>query len=205
MTVESASYVNQLDSAKPSSSDSRAEGDDHMRLIKAALLASFPAVGGAVSASHTELSYVDGVTSAIQTQIDAKAPIDSPALTGTPTAPTATVGSGTNQVATTAFVQTAVATATNQSWATTSTATSKTLASLEFCRVTASGQTISFPASPVAGVSRVGIEFASGVTGTLNPGSNKIKGSSGTMSVNKPGMTLTFTYLDSTVGWVIGG
>jgi len=68
--------------------------------------------------SSTELGYVDGVTSAIQTQIDSKlatatasstyAPLASPALTGTPTAPTATAGTNTTQVATTAFVGTAV-------------------------------------------------------------------------------------------------
>ena len=37
-----------------------------------------------------------------------KAPLASPTLTGTPTAPTATVGTNTTQIATTAFVQTAV-------------------------------------------------------------------------------------------------
>jgi hypothetical protein len=68
--------------------------------------------------SATELGYVDGVTSSIQTQIDSKlatatasstyAPLASPALTGTPTAPTATAGTNTTQVATTAFVGTAV-------------------------------------------------------------------------------------------------
>jgi len=68
--------------------------------------------------SSTELGYVNGVTSAIQTQIDSKlatatasstyAPLASPALTGTPTAPTATAGTNTTQVATTAFVGTAV-------------------------------------------------------------------------------------------------
>jgi len=68
--------------------------------------------------SSTELGYVDGVTSAIQTQIDSKlatatasstyAPLASPTLTGTPTAPTATAGTNTTQVATTAFVGTAV-------------------------------------------------------------------------------------------------
>ena len=36
-----------------------------------------------------------------------KAPLASPALTGAPTAPTATVGTNTTQVATTAFVQAA--------------------------------------------------------------------------------------------------
>jgi hypothetical protein len=61
-----------------------------------------------VTATTTELNYVDGVTSGIQGQLDDKAPLASPALTGTPTAPTATAGTNTTQVATTAFVGTAV-------------------------------------------------------------------------------------------------
>jgi hypothetical protein len=40
----------------------------------------------AVTATATELNYVDGVTSAIQTQLDAKAPLAAPAFTGTATA-----------------------------------------------------------------------------------------------------------------------
>ena len=65
--------------------------------------------------SSTEIGYLDGVTSAIQTQIDSKlatatatstyAPLASPALTGTPTAPLATTGTNTTQIATTSFVQ----------------------------------------------------------------------------------------------------
>ena len=68
--------------------------------------------------SATELGYLDGVTSAIQTQIDAKlatataastyAPLASPALTGVPTAPTAAANTNTTQVATTAYVQTEI-------------------------------------------------------------------------------------------------
>ncbi len=59
--------------------------------------------------STTELNYVDGVTSAIQDQLDDKAPLESPSLTGTPLAPTATAGDNSTQIATTAFVSTAVA------------------------------------------------------------------------------------------------
>jgi hypothetical protein len=62
-----------------------------------------------ITATPTELNYVAGVTSAIQTQLNAKAPLASPALTGTPTAPTATAGTNTTQVATTAFVNTEIA------------------------------------------------------------------------------------------------
>jgi hypothetical protein len=72
---------------------------------------------GTVSA--TEIGYLDNLTGAIQTQIDAeiaaraaadtsldtlKANLASPTFTGTPAAPTAAVGTGTTQIATTAFV-----------------------------------------------------------------------------------------------------
>lgn len=43
----------------------------------------------------------------LQSALDLKAPLASPALTGTPTAPTAAVGTSTTQIATTAFVQAA--------------------------------------------------------------------------------------------------
>jgi hypothetical protein len=46
--------------------------------------------------------------SGLATDLAAKAPLASPALTGVPTAPTATAGTNTTQVATTAFVGTAV-------------------------------------------------------------------------------------------------
>jgi len=45
----------------------------------------------------------------LQTALDGKAPLASPALTGTPTAPTAMAGTNTTQVATTAFVAAAMA------------------------------------------------------------------------------------------------
>lgn len=64
---------------------------------------------GAGAVSNTEFSYLDGVTSAIQTQFTAKAPLASPALTGTPTAPTATAGTNSTQIATTAYVDTGLA------------------------------------------------------------------------------------------------
>lgn len=47
----------------------------------------------------------------LETKVDLKAPIASPDFSGTPTAPTATAGTNTTQIATTAFVKTAVDTA----------------------------------------------------------------------------------------------
>lgn len=58
---------------------------------------------------NTEQSYLNGVSSNIQTQLDAKAPLASPALTGNPTAPTQTQGNNSTRIATTAYVDTAVA------------------------------------------------------------------------------------------------
>ncbi|MBD5136041.1 MAG: BppU family phage baseplate upper protein [Lachnospiraceae bacterium] len=62
-----------------------------------------------ITATTTELNYTDGVTSNIQSQLDAKASIDSPSMTGTPKAPTASAGTNTTQIATTAFTQTEIA------------------------------------------------------------------------------------------------
>ena len=61
-----------------------------------------------VTSTAAELNYVDGVTSALQTQMDTKAPLASPTLTGIPAAPTAATATNTTQVATTAFAQAAI-------------------------------------------------------------------------------------------------
>lgn len=74
MGLETATLIHELVSTNPvGASDPKSQGDDHIRLIKATLQNTFANVDGAVTASHTELNYVDGVTSAIQTQLDSKA------------------------------------------------------------------------------------------------------------------------------------
>ena len=84
--------------------------------INTAAAIDWTKLGISSTVSSTEIGYVDGVTSAIQTQLDSKlatatatstyAPLASPALTGIPTAPTAAANTNTTQVATTAYVQT---------------------------------------------------------------------------------------------------
>lgn len=64
---------------------------------------------GTGSVDNTEFGYLNGVTSAIQTQIDLKAPLASPALTGNPTAPTQIAGNNSTRIATTAYADTAIA------------------------------------------------------------------------------------------------
>jgi microcystin-dependent protein len=51
---------------------------------------------------------IDTELTAVASAISSKADLNSPALTGTPTAPTASYGTNTTQVATTAFVQAAI-------------------------------------------------------------------------------------------------
>jgi hypothetical protein len=89
-------------------------------------------IGDNGNVSNTEYGYLNGVTSAIQTQINSKqatitngsitlqqvnalesilnskAPLNGPVFGGSPIAPTATAGTNTTQLATTAFVKTAV-------------------------------------------------------------------------------------------------
>lgn len=57
-----------------------------------------------LTATAAELNYCDGVTSNIQTQLNAKAPLASPVFTGTPTAPNASIDANSTQIATTAYV-----------------------------------------------------------------------------------------------------
>src|SRR5574343_492220 len=105
MTVESAVYINTLNASYPEGSSDAKQGDDHIRLVKSTLLATFPYVTGPVLVGQTEFNYLTGLSSNLVSQLAAKAPLASPALTGTPTAPTAAAATSTTQIATTAFVQ----------------------------------------------------------------------------------------------------
>lgn len=112
MALETASYINGLVATNPTATDTVAQADDHIRLIKAAIKATFPNVTGAITATQAEVNkldgftgtvtdlnyakdlratgvtsaefdYLDGVTSNIQTQLNAKqATITGAASTG---------------------------------------------------------------------------------------------------------------------------
>jgi hypothetical protein len=70
MPLETATYISDLNSTNPTVLDDAKEGDDHLRLLKSTIKTTFPNVTGAVLPTHTELNFVDGVTSSIQNQID---------------------------------------------------------------------------------------------------------------------------------------
>ena len=66
MTVESATYISQLNAANPSASDNINEGDDHLRLIKNVLKTQFPNIGAsAVNPTATQFNKLGFETGAI--------------------------------------------------------------------------------------------------------------------------------------------
>ena len=73
MALETSTYINGLVAANPPDSDPKSQGAAHLRLLKSTVKATFPNATGAVTPTHTELNFVDGVTSPIQTQLDAEA------------------------------------------------------------------------------------------------------------------------------------
>ncbi len=66
MTVESATYISQLNSAQPTASDNISEGDDHLRLIKSVLKAQFPNLATtAVNPTSAQLNKLGFETGAV--------------------------------------------------------------------------------------------------------------------------------------------
>lgn len=65
MALETGTFINDLVSANPTSSDSAAQGDDHIRLIKTVLKNTFPNLTGAVTGTQADLNNI--LTSAAKT------------------------------------------------------------------------------------------------------------------------------------------
>ena len=56
MALESSTYINGLVASNPTSSDNISDGDNHIRLLKSTIKATFPNVTGAVSGTHTAIN-----------------------------------------------------------------------------------------------------------------------------------------------------
>jgi len=105
------SVDNTTDIAKPISTATQTALD-----LKAPLASpTFTGTVGGITKDMVGLANVDNTTDALkpvstatQTALNLKANLASPTLTGTPAAPTATTGTNTTQIATTAFVKTAI-------------------------------------------------------------------------------------------------
>ena len=62
MGLETGTYIDSLNTSNPGATDSVAQGDDHLRLIKSTIKNTFPNITGAMTATHTELNLLDGCT-----------------------------------------------------------------------------------------------------------------------------------------------
>lgn len=85
-------------------------------------------------------------------------------------------------------------------FSTTTTATSKTLAVGEYCTVTASGQTITLPATPAAGDTvKIGVlAFSDTIIGR---NAQNIMSLAENMTIDAQNTTVTLTFVDATRGW----
>ncbi len=70
MSLETATYISDLDTANPVGGDPRSTVDDHLRLIKAALKRTFVAITGEVVATQDEINFLSGLESSAQAQFD---------------------------------------------------------------------------------------------------------------------------------------
>lgn len=61
MALESGTYINSLNVSNPASTDALAQADDHLRLIKSTIKATFPNVSGAVTLTHAEINALQGL------------------------------------------------------------------------------------------------------------------------------------------------
>lgn len=233
MTVETASYISQLDNTLPLAGDKKSEGDNHLRLVKTVLKTQFPNFGtAAMNATTAELNYVVGVTSSIQTQINAKATKAGDTYTGghdftgaTPTVPTATPGDSSSKAASTAFVAGAAFSAalpgqtgnagrtvrtdgTSASWGSIygspQVISTNTTAATGTAYLLTASLTLTLPATPAAG-DCVFVHDASGSgTCVIGRGGENIMGLAEDLTLNTGYPYLWLVYADATRGWVLG-
>ncbi len=62
MALETGTYINSLVSTNPTATDSVAQADDHIRLIKSTIKATFPNLTGAMNLTQAEANILDGAT-----------------------------------------------------------------------------------------------------------------------------------------------
>ncbi len=70
MGLETATYISDLNSANPVAADFLNQADDHMRLIKSVLKATFPNVNAAVNPTPAEFNLLVGKTALVQTEVN---------------------------------------------------------------------------------------------------------------------------------------
>lgn len=197
MTVESATYISQLSPTLPADGDDIPEGDNHIRLLKSVLQAQFTGLGTtAVSVTAAQINDVPNKSLRAGDTYTGSHDFTGATLTVAP----ATTGS---QPYTKAQSDSLVISATAPTFTATSTATSKTLVAFEECAVTASGQTITLPASPTSGQTVCRIRTRSGISTTVGRNGKPIMGLAEDMTIPLGNITVTLGYHDATDGWIL--
>jgi hypothetical protein len=56
LALESATYINSLNVSNPAATDNLSQADDHIRMLKQVLKATFPNIAGAVTPTHTQFN-----------------------------------------------------------------------------------------------------------------------------------------------------
>lgn len=203
MPIESATYISQLNPSYPTGAETKAEGDNQIRMFKGAVQNSFPNVSGAVTVTHSELN---SVTSRVLIT-------GGSTLTGTHDysgatshlVPNVTAGDSTTKSANTAFVQAAIAGVNSQTALTvavnSTTSVSASVGQHVIC-TNAALTTVTLPATSSAG-DRVKVTFANSlVTNLINPNGGKIFGSTSNHTANAYRAAVEFVASgDSATGW----
>lgn len=60
MALETGTYINSLNPANPAGTDPRAQGDDHIRLLKSTIKNTFPNINSAVTVTDEQLNSIAG-------------------------------------------------------------------------------------------------------------------------------------------------
>lgn len=126
----------------------------------------------------------------IATAVSTKADTLNPAFTGTPTAPTASAGNNTTQLATTAFVTTAVSDGVTAERSATATLTNKTLTSPSISSPTLTG-------TPIAPTASVGTNTTQVATTAFVQGEKASPTFTGTTTVSTLSLGTNWTVLES--------
>lgn len=209
MTVETATYIGDLNDSYPASGDAKSEGDNHIRLLKTVLKAQFSSLGSAaVTATAAQLNTITLKAAKAGDTYTGTHDFSGATLTGgTATFTTQSSGNNSTNAATTAFVTTAVSAVTASGTApamSIETGTSVSLASGQHAVLTnASATTATLPTSPSAG-NLVWVTVANGrVDNVIARNSHKINGVAENMTLNMAYATVQLRYVNATYGWAI--
>lgn len=64
MALETGTFISDLNDNNPAPGDPKAQGDDHIRLIKEALLASLPNIKGPMTVAHDQVASKNDIAQA---------------------------------------------------------------------------------------------------------------------------------------------